>query len=148
MNLPSFSRPGATPGRLCAVLVLCVAGTLAACSPSAPKESAARRSWKGPAPLVSSQGITTYERREIAQSVSFPTCLIIGATNYRFADVEMLPTGAPVPAGLSDTGYGLDRWRLLARGGGLEAEDEVFVSVRGSTGILGRYPRLAQGERC
>jgi hypothetical protein len=133
---------------LCAILCLYLAGVIVACSPSAPEESPARRAWKGPNPLVSSEGLTTYERREIAQNVVFPSCLSIGATAYRFGGVEMLPTGAPVPAGLSDTGYGLDRWRLLARGGSLEEEQEVFVSVRGSTGILGRYPRLPQGERC
>jgi hypothetical protein len=128
--------------------LLLLAAALAACSPSAPEESPARRAWRGPSPLVSSEGLTTYERREIAQRVTFPTCIFVGATSYRFAEVETLPTGAPVPVGLLDTGYGLGRWRLLARAGLLEEQEQIYVSVRGSTGILGRYDRLSAADQC
>jgi hypothetical protein len=95
----------------------------------------------GPSATVSSEGLTAYERREIAQRVTFPTCITAGGSTFRFAEVQTLPTGAPVPIGLFDTGYGLDRWRLLARAGLLEEQPELFVSARGSTGILARYPR-------
>jgi hypothetical protein len=142
--------PGGLPGLSCLVLLraLLAAAVLAACSPSAPKQSAARRIWQGPTDTVASQGITTHERREIAQRVSFPTCITAGAATFRLEEIQSLPTGDPVPAGLLDTGHSLDRWRLLAPAGALDEQQAVFVSVRGSTGILGRYPRLPAGSSC
>jgi hypothetical protein len=130
------------------VLLAVLALTVAACSPSTPAEDTGRRAWRGPAGNVSSAGITTYERREIAQKVSFPTCLTVDNASFRFAEVRPLPTGDPVPAGLLDTGYGLDRWRLLAAAGALAEQDTVFVSVRGSTGVLGVYPRQSADSPC
>ena len=39
-----------------------------------------RRVWHGPTETVSSQGITTYDRRELAQKVPFPSCVIAEGT--------------------------------------------------------------------
>jgi hypothetical protein len=128
------------------VFFVLLLGIISACSPAQPEQPATRRQWRGPVPLVSSEGLEQYARREIAQTVAFPRCIFIGTTPFRFAAVDAQPTGAPVPAGLQDTGYGLDRWRLLARPGLLAEQDTIFVSVRGSTGILGRYERLASAE--
>lgn len=121
---------------------------IVACSPALPAQSPAHRIWQGPTQAVSSVGLTFYERRELAQRVAFPTCITVSHVFFRFAEVQALPSGAPVPPGLLDTGYGRERWRLLAPAGALEEHAELFVSVRGSTGILGRYPRLPAGQTC
>ncbi len=126
-----------------------LAGVLAACgSAGEPRPSADRRAWSGPSDTVASRGITTYDRREIAQKVDFPACITAGPSTFKFSGVRNVAAGAPAPAAVFDTGYGLDRWRLLAPSGALDAQAVVFVTVRGSTGIIGEYPRLAAGASC
>ena len=104
--------------------------------------------WRGPTETVASQGITVYDRREIAQKVNFPTCITVGATAFRLERVRPVFSGDPVRASLLDTGYGLDRWRLLAPAGALDEQPMLFVTVAGSTGIMGEYPRLPAGNSC
>ena len=106
---------------------------------------ASLRVWRGPTSLVRSSGATTFDRREIAQKVDFPSCLSVGAATYRFAGVERIDGGGATPPGNFDTAYYLDRWRLYQGPGSLESQQSVAVTVRGSTGIYGRYP-LAQGS--
>lgn len=100
-----------------------------------------RRVWRGPDERVASRGVTVFDRREIAQKVNFPTCITAGSASFSVGQIDPLPSGDPVPPGLFDTGYGLDRWRLLAPAGALEDQRELFVTALGSTGILARYPR-------
>jgi hypothetical protein len=138
----------ALPNRLLAGMLLgaaLVAG--AGCGGAiTPQPSPERRTWQGPTAAVASTGVTVYERRELAQKVTFPTCITIGGTAYRFARVRR--TGDSTTAGTFDTGYGLDRWRLFAAAGPLDQQAAVFVSVLGSTGILAEYPRLPAGDGC
>lgn len=134
------------------IAVVAAIGVMAALTgcgaPNTPVPSPERRVWRGPGELVASSGIVTVERREIAQKVAFPACIEIDGAPFRYERVRNEPTGAPVPTGLFDTGYGFDRWRLLARAGALTEQNDVYVTVRGSTGITGRYLRLPAGERC
>ena len=95
-----------------------------------------------------SAGVTTFDRRELAQKVPFPTCITVAARRYRFADVEPQPTGAAVPPGFFNTSYVLDRWRLLIGNGVLAEQGTVYVSVAGSTGITGRYPETPNSQGC
>ena len=137
--------PAVLAAVLCAVLLLAGCGSSPGAAPPASDE---RRNGSGPTNTVGSQALIPYERREIAQKVSFPECLAVGPTAFRFVGIRDLPTGAPVPVGLYDTGYRPDRWRLLAPAGALEDRPNLFVTVRGSTGIIAEYTRLPAGEGC
>ena len=129
-----------------AVIVL-LAGLVLGCS-SVSKPEAGRRVWRGPTANVSSEGITTYDRREIAQKVDFPTCITVAGTIYRFGDVRTTPGSAVVPPGFFDSGYFLDRWKLLTATGPLEQQPAVFVTALGSTGIIAHYPRASDARAC
>lgn len=131
---------------LFALLVLTAA--LIACSPTVPAPDPSRRAWRGPGDQVASAGITTFDRRELAQKVPFPTCIFVGSTAYRYGVVEQQRDSELVPSGYSFTGYALDRWRLLTRVGQVAGQDDVYVSVAGSTGILGKYSRDSGAAGC
>jgi hypothetical protein len=120
---------------------------IAGCTDTA-RPDAGRRVWRGPTANVSSQGITTYERREIAQRVDFPTCILIGGATYRYDSVQAYATSDLIPPGLFDSGYSLDRWRLVSAFGPLDAQQTMFVTALGSTGIVAKYPRLPAGGSC
>ena len=130
------------------MLCLALAALPAACGARPPEVSAERRAWQGPGDFVFSSGVTTYDRREIAQKVPFPTCIRVADDRYRFVQVTTLPANSPTPPGLFDTMFYLDRWRLWAGPGPLIGQPAVFVTVRGSTGILGEYSRITDGEPC
>lgn len=120
----------------------------AACAPGQPSPNAGRRVWRGPTANVSSEGLSPYERREIAQKISLPRCITASATTYRLDGVRPLPTSDAVPAGYIYTGYSLDRWLLLSANGGVESQPSLFVTVGGSTGIIADYPRLPADQAC
>ncbi len=146
MKPPRAARLG--PAVLCAALAL-VAVALGACGgPGTPREDASRRLWRGPTETVFSEGVTVYDRRETAQKVSFPTCISVGATSYRFEVVRPVSGSQVVPAGLFESGYSLDRWRLLIPSGQVEDQPRLFVVVLGSTGIVAEYPRLPENRIC
>jgi hypothetical protein len=133
--------------RLLLPLIACLL-SLFACGQPSPDPSAERRTWRGPNDAVASEGITTYDRRELAQRVNFPTCITIGTTAFRYGGTHPVEGGNPAPAGFVDTGYSLDRWRLLSPAGALEQQPVVYVTVLGSTGILSEYLRLPAGRGC
>jgi hypothetical protein len=141
-SLARASRPG-VPISSALVALLLIAGLAAACSPREPAPPQGRRAWQGPGDSVASVGTTQYERREIAQKVTLPACVQVGPASYQFARVTLLADASTTPPGLMDTMYYLDRWRLWTRPGVLEGQPVVFVTVRGSTGVLGEY-ELAQ----
>ncbi|MGH2588454.1 MAG: hypothetical protein ACRDJE_26330 [Dehalococcoidia bacterium] len=127
------------------LLVLCV---VLACAPSEPEAPTGRRVWVGPSSAVASTGVITYDRREIAQKVALPACISVGDDQYRFTQITTFSGGGVTPPGLNDTFFRLDRWRLWTRPGPLEGQPLVFVTVRGSTGIVAEYERVAAGEPC
>lgn len=128
----------------CLLLLLVACG----CAPTEPKPPTGPRTWRGPTDTVASRGVTVYDRRTIAQKVNFPTCVAIAGAAFRLESVDPQPAGSPIPTGVFDTGYSLDRWRLLAAAGALSEQQTLYVTVGGSTGILGRYPRLPAGQPC
>jgi hypothetical protein len=129
--------------------VLCAAALLAACgTPSPPRLSPDRQVWNGPTDSVASHGITYYDRREIAQQVPFPVCITIDDASFKYDGAAPNPDYTPLPPGTFDTGYSLDRWRLVAPAGELAAQDKVYVTVLGSTGIAADYLRLPTGKSC
>ena len=130
-----------------ALLLLAIAPLLGACGSPGPSVPVGRRVWDGPGDFVASRGVTTYDRREIAQKVPLPSCIEVGEAHYRFARVSPVPVSGAAPPGLLDTSFHLDRWRLWTRPGPLRDQPVLFVTVRGSTGILAEYERLA-GESC
>ena len=107
-----------------------------------------RRVWEGPGDFVSSTGVVMHERREIAQKISLPACITVGEDRYRFAQVTPVAGGATVPSGLIGAFFRLDRWRIWTRPGPLVGQPVLFVTVRGSTGIIAEYQRVAPGEPC
>ncbi|MBI2759799.1 MAG: hypothetical protein HYX51_00025 [Chloroflexi bacterium] len=115
---------------------------------SVSKPEAGRRVWRGPTANVSSEGITTYDRREIAQRVAFPSCITIMGLIYRFDSVRTTSGSAVIPPGYFDSGYFIDRWKLLTATGPLEQQQTVFVTALGSTGIVAQYPRAADARAC
>ncbi|MER3421623.1 MAG: hypothetical protein C4290_14345 [Chloroflexota bacterium] len=128
----------------CLFSALLLAVLLAGCgAPSPPAPDAFRRPWQGPGQAVASEGITFYDRRELAQRVPLPTCLFVGDVAFRYQGVLR-----PEPPGLLPTGYALGRWRLLSPAGTLAEQQRLFVVVLGSTGIAGEYVRLPQGSTC
>ncbi len=139
------------PALMCVRLAPAALATvvLLACgSGRAPETDPARRIWSGPTAAVSSEGVTIYDRREIAQKVPYPTCITAGTASFRFGDVSRTNTSFVVPAGLFESGYYLDRWRLLVAAGTPETQPKVFVSALGATGIIAEYPRLPEGVNC
>lgn len=146
-----MSRP-ARVSRNCRALGLAGAllvALIAACgAPIVPTVSPETQVWSGPTTMVSSHGVTTYERREIAQTVPLPLCISIGTSEFKFDKVTQLAGSAAVPPGSFDTGYSLDRWRLLAPAGELAQQPTVYVSVLGSTGVIAHYQRLPEGSHC
>jgi hypothetical protein len=108
-----------------------------------PETPAGRRVWDGPGEFIASSGVTTYDRREIAQKVPLPVCLEVEARRFRFARVEVLPVSAAgVPPGLFDTGFRLDRWRLWSPPGAVTDQSTLSLTVRGSSGIMAVYERV------
>jgi hypothetical protein len=137
------ARPGiAVPGVL-ALLAALLMTLFSACGGGRePEIPTGRRSWDGPGDYVASSGITTYERREIAQKVPFPRCLEVQSDRYRFEQVEVLPVSAGgVPPGLFDTGFHLDRWRLWSPPGPVPGQATLYLTVLGSSGIMAVYER-------
>jgi len=135
-------RPGVAVSALIAALLL-----LGACGQAEPQSPTGPRTWEG-GDLVSSSGVIGYERREIAQKVSLPGCITVGGDRYRFAQVTPYEGGGATPPGLDNTYYRLDRWQLWKRVGPLEGQPTLFVTVRGSTGYVAEYRRVAPGEPC
>jgi hypothetical protein len=136
------------PGVCVLSALLLLAGWAAACGSPPQETSAERRVWQGPGGYVASRGITTYERREIAQRVELPVCIEVQSDRYRLARVTVLPVGALTPPGLLDTGFRLNRWRLWAPSGSPVGEPSLFVIVLGSTGTVAEYERLPTGTAC
>ena len=150
MNRPRVFARATCPGILFSARPICLllaATLLAACGSRQPETPAGRRVWEGPGNFVASTGVTTYDRREIAQKVPLPTCLEVGAARYRFAGVTQHEQRGGGPPGLIDTYFHLDRWRLYMRpGGALPEQPVLFVTVRGSTGIVAEYQRATDGS--
>ena len=119
-----------------------------ACGSRDPEVPTGRRPWEGPGDAVASAGVVTHERREIAQRVIVPACLIVGADSYRFLQVTPFSGGGATPPGLTDTFYRLDRWRLWTRSGPPAGQGTLFVTIRGSTGIVAEYTRTAPDDPC
>jgi hypothetical protein len=129
-----------------AVIAL-LSGLVLGCS-SVSKPEEGRRVWRGPTANVSSEGITTYDRREIAQKVDFPSCITVAGVLYRFESVRTTAGSAVIPPGFFDSGYFIDRWKLLTATGPLDQQQTVFVTALGSTGIIAQYPRAADARAC
>lgn len=127
------------------VAALCCAAV--ACGSAEPKVETGTQVWDGPGDFVSSTGVTTYDRREIAQKVLFPSCVRIADDRFKFREV-VPQAGSGNPPGLFDTMFRLDKWRLWTPPGAVIGQKTVFVTVRGSTGILGAYDRLADPSAC
>jgi hypothetical protein len=140
------ARPGVA---FCLVWLTIYAGMfVAACAPSQPKIPVERRTWEGPTSSVASSGVVRQERREIAQQIAVPACISVGSNQYRFEQITPFTGGGTNPPGLNDTFHRLDRWRLWTEPGPLEGHAQLFVTIRGSTGIIARYERLPDGETC
>jgi hypothetical protein len=92
--------------------------------------------------------VVRQERREIAQQIAVPACISVGTDQYRFVQIEPFAGGGTNPPGLSDTFHRLDRWRLWTLPGPLVGRTQLFVTIRGSTGIVAVYERLPAGEPC
>jgi len=137
--------PGAVAFIAISAVISIVVASCGATEPTTPTE---RRTWEGPSSAVASTGVEIYERREIAQKVSLPACLSVGPVHYRFVRVTPFTGGGTTPPGLTDTFYRLDRWRLWIETGPPEGQERLFVTVRGSTGVLADYERLPLSEQC
>jgi hypothetical protein len=136
----SFVRArAARPGFLVWAVFAGVAAVLAACADLPPEPPAVPRTWEGPGENVTSTGTTSYTRREIAQTVSLPVCIQVGPRAYRYARVSTFAGPGANPPGLFDSQYRLDRWRIWTRAGPLALQETLFLTVRGSTGILAEY---------
>lgn len=127
-------------------VTLCALVPLAACAPSPPAPNQGRQVWSGPGGNVASTGVTVYDRREIAQKVNLPSCLHVGEQRYFFSTVTRQPTTPP--PGLTDTMFTLDRWRLWSDPGQAEGAPRLYVTVRGSTGLLAVYERVGGPAEC
>jgi hypothetical protein len=137
------------PGVLISLALLTLASlSLAACGPREPSVPGEQRAWEGPGNAVASSGAITYERREIAQKAPLPACITVNDDRYGFVQITPFAGGGSTPPGLTDTFYRLDRWRLWTRGGPPEGQESLFVTIRGSTGIVAEYARVAPGEPC
>lgn len=141
------SRPGVCIYPL-VVLVAVAAVALACGSRAAPGPTAERQTWDGPDARVSSVGLVIYDRREIAQKVPLPRCIAFGAEQYRFGGVLPETSGGTTPTGYLDTMYRLDRWRIYRKLGVPEPPDALYLTVRGSTGILAEYTTVPPGQAC
>lgn len=121
---------------------------VAACAPQQPEIPTERRVWEGPTQSVASSGVVRQERREIAQQIAVPACISVGPNQYRFVQITPFAGGGANPPGLNDTFHRLDRWRLWTQPGPLEGQTSLYVTIRGSTGIVAEYERLPSGETC
>jgi hypothetical protein len=140
------ARPGVA---ICFIwLVLSSSFFVAACAPQQPDIPTVRRVWEGPTQSVASSGVIRQERREIAQQIAVPACISVGQSQYRFVQIAPFAGGGANPPGLNDTFHRLDRWRLWTLPGSLEGQANVYVTIRGSTGIVAEYERLPSGETC
>lgn len=151
MTAPHLAARASRPGvafLFAGLLSLALALLLGACGGRGPDVPTQRRTWEGPGPGVFSEGVTVYDRREIAQKVPLPTCLQAGDDRYRFAQVVSIPDNSLTPPGLVDTMFRLDRWRLWRQPGAPAGQPIVYLTIRGSTAILAEYRLLAAGERC
>jgi hypothetical protein len=140
------ARPGVAIWLVWLVVWSCV--FVMACAPRQPEIPTERRVWEGPTNSVASSGVVQYERREIAQQIAVPACISVGPDQYQFVQVTPFAGGGTNPPGLNDTFHRLDRWRLWTNPGPLEGRAELFVTIRGSTGIVAQYERLPAGETC
>lgn len=140
------ARPGVAVS--VAVLLLYAGVLLAACAPDQPETPTGRRVWEGPTNTVASSGVVTYDRREIAQQVPLPRCIAVGDDRYEFTRVSPFEGGGVNPPGLNDTFYRLDRWRLWSRPGPLEGQPVLYVTIRGSTGIVAEYQAISSDQSC
>jgi hypothetical protein len=136
------------PGVAVSALVLALISALlaAACGTPAPEIPTGRRSWDG-GTQVASEGVFMYERRELAQRVPLPACILVGEVRYLFREVTPF-SGGTSPPGLDPTLYRIDRWNLWKRPGPLEGQPSVYVTVRGSSGLLAEYQQVGAGEPC
>lgn len=116
--------------------------------PPPPEPPAGPVTWEGPTTLVGSAGVTIHDRREIAQKVAFPTCIRVGDDRYLFSRVTTTPGSSATPPGLFDSMYRFDRWRLWSQPGVVIGQPTLYVTARGSTGILAEYERAAPGAPC
>lgn len=152
MTINSPTARASRPGVCIFWLGVCLAfGAVAAAacgSREEPGPTAARRTWDGPDARVSSTGLLTYERREIAQKVPLPQCLEVGSEQYRFNQVLPENSGGTTPTGYVDTMYRLDRWRIYRKVGATDPPAALYVTVRGSTGILAEYTRVPPSQAC
>lgn len=130
------------------LLALSLLFLTASCGSREPETPAERRVWEGPGSFVASSGLVAYERREIAQKLDLPRCIEVGSDRYGFVDVTPISGGGATPPGLTDTFFRLDRWRIWTRGGPIQGQPALFVTVRGSTGIIAEYGRLPPGDAC
>jgi hypothetical protein len=140
------ARPGVA---ICLVWLVVWGGlVVAACAPGQPETPTERRVWEGPTQNVASSGVIRQERREIAQQIAVPACVSVGPSQYRFVQISPFAGGGANPPGLTDTFHRLDRWRLWSPPGPLEAQVKLFVTIRGSTGIVAEYELLPSDETC
>jgi hypothetical protein len=145
-NARAARRPGVA---ICLVWLTAWAGIfVAACAPQQPEIPTERRIWEGPTQNVASSGVVRQERREIAQQIAVPACIIVGQNQYRFEQITPFAGGGANPPGLNDTFHRLDRWRLWTPPGPLDGQVKLFVTIRGSTGIVAEYALLPAGESC
>jgi hypothetical protein len=137
-------RPGVAVSAL--VLALASAFLVTACGTPAPEIPTTRRAWEG-GDQVASEGVVIYDRREIAQRVPLPACITVGEDRFRFIGVTPF-AGGTAPPGLDPTLYRIDRWSLWKRPGPLEGQPVVYVTVRGSSGLLAEYHQVGVAESC
>jgi hypothetical protein len=145
---PVCARAHCLGVRVFAALMLLAAGLAAACGAPPTETPAGRRIWQGPGGYVASRGVTSVERREIAQTVMVPVCIEVQSDSYRFNGSTVLPAGMLAPPNLLDTGFHLGRWRLWTPSGTPVGEPSLAVTVLGSTGTVAMYGRLLRGEVC
>jgi hypothetical protein len=136
------------PGVVVSVATVFLCALVAACGARGSDSSAERRTWEGPGAFVASTGTMTHERREIAQRVPIPLCIEVGDDRYQFTRVSTYSGAGLTPPGLTDTFFRLDRWRIWTRGGPIQGQPALFVTIRGSTGILAEYERLPADQPC
>ena len=149
MRLPKRDARARGPGVAVSALVvaLLLGAMFAACGQAEPAVPTEPRLWEG-GTEVSSEGVVVHERREIAQKVPLPACITVEQDRYRFSGVTPYTGGGTTPPGLDSTFYRLDRWSLWKRPGPLRGQPSLFVTVRGSSGFVAEYRRVAAGEPC
>jgi hypothetical protein len=137
-------RPGVAISALVVALLAALLAT--GCGSAEPETPTGRRRWEG-GTQVASEGVVTYDRREIAQRIPLPACITVGEDRYRYSGVTPF-AGGTSPPGLEPTFYRIDRWNLWKRPGALEGQPVVYVTVRGSSGLLAEYQQVGAGQPC